>query len=179
MPLPPIHGPGRAEIILRANDQQHLLSVFPNQSLAEILRDQLGLTGGKIACGMGNCGACTVWLDKMPVYACITLALDCAGRSVTTIEGLSHNGELHPLQEAFIAEDATQCGYCTAGQIMALAALMEKNPRAEVDAIKSAVAGNLCRCGTYPKIVKAGLRVVKEIEDIRQQSTEGRESSDV
>ncbi|MBI3913791.1 MAG: (2Fe-2S)-binding protein [Chloroflexi bacterium] len=162
MPTIPIHGPGRAEIFLRVNEQPYTLSIFPNQTLAEILREQLGLTGTKTACGMGNCGACTVWVDKTPVYSCITLAMDCANRSVTTIEGLVHNGKLHPLQEAFIAEDATQCGYCTAGQIMSLAALLEKNPRADADAIKAAVAGNLCRCGTYPKIVRAGLRISKQ-----------------
>lgn len=154
-----IQGPGPIEIILRINDQAYPLTVTPAQSLAEILRDDLGLTGTKIACGMGNCGACTVWLDGIPVYSCLTLALDCAHRAVTTIEGLSRAGKLHPLQDAFIAEDAVQCGYCTAGQIMSLAALFAREKNIDAEKIKRAVSGNLCRCGTYPKIVRAGLRV--------------------
>ncbi len=165
MPTPPLHGPGRTEIFLTINEQQYALSVSPQQTLAEILRDRLGLTGTKVACEFGNCGACTVWLDGTPVYACLTLAIDCASRVVTTIEGLMRDGELHPLQKAFIAEDAVQCGYCTPGQIMSLAALLERNPNTDEEALKRAVAGNLCRCGTYPKIVRAGMRAAKEAHD--------------
>ncbi len=156
----PIFGPGRVPISLRVNGQIYNLAVTPNQSLAEILRVELALTGTKIVCAMGDCGACTVWVDNVPVYSCLQLAIDChaSRRAVTTIEGLAHNGKLHPVQEAFIADDAFQCGYCTSGQVMTLAALLEKNPNADADTIKRATSGNLCRCGAYPKIVKAGLR---------------------
>lgn len=158
MPTTPILGPGRVTITLRVNGQPYDVTVSPPQSLAEILRNDLGLTGTKVVCAMGDCGACTVWLAGMPVYSCLQLAVDCQDREITTIEGLSHDGKLHPVQKAFIADDAFQCGYCTSGQIMALAALLEKNPHADAEAIKHAVSGNLCRCGAYPKIVKAGLR---------------------
>ncbi len=143
------------------NGVNKMLVADPEASLADVVRSQLGLTGTKIVCGMGNCGACTVWLDGMSVYACLTLALDCAGRAVTTIEGLARDGQLHPLQQAFIAEDAFQCGYCTSGQIMTLAALLEKDPRADAETLRRAVAGNLCRCGAYPKIVRAGMRAAR------------------
>ncbi len=158
-----ILGPGRVPITLRVNGQTYNLTVSPPQSLAEILRGELGLTGTKIVCAMGDCGACTVWLDGTPVYSCLQLAIDSQGREITTIEGLSRDGKLHPVQEAFIADDAFQCGYCTSGQVMALAALLEKNPKADADAIKRAVSGNLCRCGAYPKIVKAGLRASEQM----------------
>lgn len=167
MPTTPIHGPGRVPISLRVNEQVYNVSVTPNQSLAEVLRVDLGLTGTKIICAMGDCGACTVWLDGTPVYSCLQLAIDCQGsrHAITTIEGLSREGKLHPVQAAFIADDAFQCGYCTSGQVMTLAAYLEKNAAAkpDADAIKRAVSGNLCRCGAYPKIVKAGLRAAKTL----------------
>ncbi len=166
MPDISIFGPGRAPIALRVNGQIYRLDLFPSQTLAEVLRGELGLTGTKIVCAMGNCGACTVWLDGIPVYSCLALAIDCQDRAITTIEGLPHDGKLHPLQEAFIAEDAFQCGYCTSGQVMTLAALLEKNPNADAETIKRAVAGNLCRCGAYPKIVRAGLRAAKTLKGL-------------
>ena len=156
-----IYGPGRVELTLQINNQTYAFDIFPSQNLAMVLRDELGLTGTKVACGMGNCGACTVWLDGTPVYSCLTLAIDCVGRHITTIEGLPRDGELHPVQKAFIAEDAFQCAYCTAGQVMALAAYLEKNPNANADGIKHAVYGNLCRCGAYQKIVRAGLKAAE------------------
>lgn len=161
MPNASILGPGRVPVTLRVNGQNYSLSVSPPQTLAEVLRGELGLTGTKIVCAMGNCGACTVWLDGIPVYSCLALAIDCQDRAVTTIEGLPRDGKLHPVQEAFIAEDALQCGYCTSGQVMTLAALLEKNPNADAETIKRAVSGNLCRCGAYPKIVRAGLSAAK------------------
>lgn len=163
MPTTPIHGPGHVPITLRVNGQVYGVTVTPNQSLAEVLRVDLGLTGTKIVCAMGDCGACTVWLDGTPVYACLQLAIDCQGRSVTSIEGLTHDGKLHPVQAAFIADDAFQCGYCTSGQVMTLAAFLEKNNDPDGDAIKRAVSGNLCRCGAYPKIVEAGSRAAREM----------------
>lgn len=167
MPNTSILGPGRVPITLRVNGQSYSLFVSPPQTLAEVLRDELGLTGTKIVCAMGNCGACTVWLDSIPVYSCLALAIDCQDRAITTIEGLPREGNLHPVQEAFIAEDAFQCGYCTAGQVMTLAALLEKNPDADVETIKRAVSGNLCRCGAYPKIIRAGIRAAKQMSASR------------
>lgn len=161
MPDSPIYGPGPVAIRLEINNQIYALDVLPSHNLAMILRDELGMTGTKVACGMGDCGACTVWLDGVPVYSCLTLAIDCVGRKITTIEGLARDGVLHPVQQAFIAEDAFQCAYCTSGQIMSLAAYLEKNPDADAETIKHAVYGNLCRCGAYQKIVRAGLRAAE------------------
>ena len=163
MPNTPIFGPGHTPITLRVNGQTYDLAITPNQALAEILRGDLGLTGTKVVCAMGDCGACTVQIDGVPVYSCLQLAIDCQNRDITTIEGLSRDGELHPVQAAFIAEDAFQCGYCTSGQIMTLAGFLAKNISPDAEAIKRAVSGNLCRCGAYPKIVNAGLRAAKEM----------------
>ena len=121
------------------------------QTLAETLRDDLGLTGTKIACGEGHCGACTVQLDGVPVLSCITLAHTVGDRSVTTIEGLAD----HPLVDAFVRADALQCGFCTPGQIVSAAALVEAVPEPTADEVRHAMSGNLCRCGAYPKIEEA------------------------
>jgi aerobic-type carbon monoxide dehydrogenase small subunit (CoxS/CutS family) len=120
-------------------------------TLLDLLRDSLGLTGTKRVCDGGACGACTVHLDGRPVYSCLTLAHGCDGREVRTIEGLTP----HPLQEAFASEDAAQCGFCTPGQLMAAASLLASNPDPSDSEIVAAMSGNLCRCGTYPKIVRA------------------------
>jgi len=121
------------------------------RTLAEALRDDIGLTGTKIACGEGHCGACTVLVDGVPTLSCITLAHAVEGRAVTTIEGLRD----HPLVAAFVRCDAVQCGFCTPGQIVSASALVEANPEPSVEEIRHAMAGNLCRCGTYPKIEEA------------------------
>jgi aerobic-type carbon monoxide dehydrogenase small subunit (CoxS/CutS family) len=142
-------------IRLRVNGEHRELEVEPRRTLVEALRLDLGLTGTKEACGMGNCGACTVHLDGEAAYGCLVLALDCAGRSVTTIEGLAADGRLHKLQEAFIEADAFQCGFCTPGQIMALAALFQREPKPSDAQIMRALSGNLCRCGAYQHIVQA------------------------
>jgi isoquinoline 1-oxidoreductase alpha subunit len=136
---------------LNVNDQDFELDAPVGRTLAEVLRSDLGLTGTKIACGEGHCGACTVQLDGIPVLACITLVHTVGDREVTTIEGLAE----HPLVEAFVDADATQCGFCTPGQIVSASALLEANPRPSDAEIKHAMAGNLCRCGTYPKIERA------------------------
>ena len=120
-------------------------------TLADTLRDRLGLTGTKVACGEGHCGACTVQLDGVPVLSCITLVHTVGDREVTTIEGLRG----HPLVEAFVEADATQCGFCTPGQIVSAAALLQSTPEPSHDEIAHAMSGNLCRCGTYPKIEQA------------------------
>jgi aerobic-type carbon monoxide dehydrogenase small subunit (CoxS/CutS family) len=121
------------------------------RSLAQVLREDLGLTGTKVACGEGHCGACTVLLDGVPTLSCITLVHTVDGREVTTIEGLRD----HPLVHAFVRTDAVQCGFCTPGQIVSASALVEANPSPSKDEIRHAMSGNLCRCGTYPKIEEA------------------------
>ena len=136
---------------LTINGQRHSVDVPVGRSLAETLRDDIGLTGTKIACGEGHCGACTVLLDGVPVYSCITLAHMVGDRTVTTIEGLRE----HPLVDAFVRTDALQCGFCTPGQIVSASALVESNPQPSSEEIRHAMAGNLCRCGAYPKIEEA------------------------
>lgn len=127
----------------------------PERPLLYILREDFDLTGAKYGCGEGQCGACTVLLDGAPVRSCRTPARLAQGKAITTIEGLEQKGKLHPLQEAFIKVDAMQCGYCTPGMIMSGAGLLRKNPNPTEDEIKRAMQGNVCRCGTYPRIVQA------------------------
>jgi aerobic-type carbon monoxide dehydrogenase small subunit (CoxS/CutS family) len=136
---------------LKINGGAYEVDVPVGTTLADALRDQLGLTGTKVACGEGHCGACTVQLDGVPVLSCITLVHTVGEREVTTIEGLRD----HPLVEAFVEADATQCGFCTPGQIVSAAALLESSARPSHDEITHAMSGNLCRCGTYPKIERA------------------------
>ena len=145
---------------LSINGARYEVEAPVGQTLAETLRGPLGLTGTKVACGEGHCGACTVQLDGRAVYSCLVLAVDCAGREVTTIEGVG-NGKLHPLQQAFIDADAFQCGYCTPGQIMSLKALFERTPQPSDEEIERALSGNLCRCGAYQHILKAA-RLVRD-----------------
>ncbi len=133
------------------NGQRYEVEASVGRSLADVLRDDLGLIGTKVACGEGHCGACTVQLDRVPVLSCITLVHTVGLRKITTIEGLRD----HPLVDAFVAADALQCGFCTPGQIVSAAALVESNPHPSSDEIRHAMAGNLCRCGTYPKIEEA------------------------
>ena len=142
-------------MLLRVNGSDHEVELPPHRRLADALRDDLGLTGTKIACGEGHCGACTVLLDGVPALSCITLAHTVGEREVTTIEGLRE----HPLVEAFVQADALQCGFCTPGQIVSASALLEARPHPTRDEIRHAMAGNLCRCGTYPKIERAILSV--------------------
>jgi aerobic-type carbon monoxide dehydrogenase small subunit (CoxS/CutS family) len=127
----------------------------PERPLLYVLRDELDLTGTKYGCGEGQCGACTVLLDGTPVRSCRTPLRSAHGKKVTTIEGLEQNGKLHPVQEAFIEVDVAQCGYCNSGMIMSAAALLKRNPSPGVSDIQNALQGNICRCGTYPRIVEA------------------------
>jgi aerobic-type carbon monoxide dehydrogenase small subunit (CoxS/CutS family) len=150
-------GPGPVPITLRINGRPHQVSVEPRTTLAEVLRDQLHLTGTKVVCDRGACSACTVMLDGTPVNSCMTFALDVGKREVTTIEGLGTPDKMHPVQAAFVEHDALQCGYCTPGMVMSTAALLQHNPNATVDDIRYATRGNLCRCGTYPKVFEAAL----------------------
>ena len=126
-------------------------------TLAEFLRGELDLTGTKVGCNRGECGSCTVILDGMAVYSCTVLAVEAAGKTVLTIEGLGSEKELHPLQQAFIEHDALQCGYCTPGMILSIEALLQKNPSPTSDEVRCAIDGNLCRCGSYPNIIQATL----------------------
>jgi xanthine dehydrogenase YagT iron-sulfur-binding subunit len=144
------------QVNLTVNRQAHSVEAEPRRTLLELLRDDLGLTGAKKACDMGNCGACTVLVEGRAAYACLLLAVDCAGQAVTTIEGLAGEGALDPLQQAFIAADAFQCGFCTPGQIMSLKALFARDAAPSDEAIERAVSGNLCRCGAYRNILRAG-----------------------
>lgn len=134
-------------------------------TLLDLLRDTLALTGTKRACDRGECGVCTVHLDGRPVYACLTLAHGCEGQEVRTIESLGAPGSPHALQQAFVAEDAAQCGFCTPGQLMAAAALLSTNPDPTDAEVVAAMSGNLCRCGTYPKIVRAVRRAAAALRE--------------
>jgi aerobic-type carbon monoxide dehydrogenase small subunit (CoxS/CutS family) len=140
-----------ASVALRINGQRYEIEAEVGRVLAEVLREDLGLTGTKIACFEGHCGACTVQVDGVPTLSCITLAHAVDGREITTIEGLRE----HPLVDAFVRADAVQCGFCTPGQIVSAVALVTSSPAPSTDEIRHRMAGNLCRCGTYPKIEEA------------------------
>lgn len=148
-------GPDEVKVTLTLNGKKTTVQVEPRVTLLDALRNRLALTGTKKVCDRGACGACTVWLDDEVVNSCLTLAVDCEGRAVRTIEGLATGTKLHPVQEAFVAEDAQQCGYCTPGMVMSCAALLEQNDSPSDTEIRDAVAGNLCRCGTYPHVFNA------------------------
>jgi xanthine dehydrogenase YagT iron-sulfur-binding subunit len=142
-------------VSLRVNGVAQRLQVDTRVTLLDALRDRLGLTGTKKGCDQGACGACTVLVDGRRVLSCLTLAAQCEGREVTTIEGFSRDGARHPLQEAFIRHDAFQCGYCTPGQILSAVALLEESRAGSDEEIREFMSGNLCRCGAYPNIVAA------------------------
>ncbi len=150
-------GPEPFRVTLQINGKEHALEIEPRTTLADALRIQLNMTGTKISCDRGVCSSCTVWLDKMPVNSCMTLAVDAVGHHITTIEGISSEEQLHPMQAAFVRHDAMQCGFCTPGMVMSCAALIERNPHPTEADVRYAVSGNLCRCGTYPKIFAATL----------------------
>lgn len=150
-------------VTLHINGKERTLHIEPRTTLADALRIQLGMTGTKISCDRGVCSSCTVWLDKMPVNSCMTLALDAVGHHITTIEGISSEEEMHPLQAAFVRHDAMQCGFCTPGMVMSCASLLERNPHPTEADVRYAVSGNLCRCGTYPKVFAATLDAASQI----------------
>ncbi|MGZ5488926.1 MAG: (2Fe-2S)-binding protein [Candidatus Aminicenantales bacterium] len=145
----------RKTITLTVNGRKVDLEVGANETLLEVLRDRLDLTGSKKVCDRGECGGCTVHLDGEPVYACMYLAIRADGRTVKTVEGLAEGDKLHAVQEAFIEKDGYQCGYCTPGFLMTTSAFLEKNPSPSLDEIKQALSGNLCRCANYAKIYSA------------------------
>jgi xanthine dehydrogenase YagT iron-sulfur-binding subunit len=148
-------------VTLRVNGVDHDLRLDPRVTLLDALRDALGLTGTKKGCDQGACGACTVLVDGKRVVSCLMLAAQADGRQVTTIEGLSRGGDLHPVQEAFIRHDAFQCGYCTSGQVMSAVSLLAEGRAGSDEEIREFMSGNLCRCGAYPNIV-AAIREVAE-----------------
>jgi len=148
-------------VTLRVNGADRTLALEPRRTLLDALRHDLQLTGTKKVCDMGDCGACTVLVDGEAMYSCLLLAVDCAGREITTIEGLATGDRLDPVQQAFIEADAFQCGFCTSGQIMSLRGLLNDNDKPSEADIQRAVSGNLCRCGAYQHIVQAGRRAAE------------------
>ncbi len=150
---------------LYINGTRHQVGAEAETSLLGVLRDQLDLTGSKYGCGEGQCGACTVLIDGLPRRSCITPVSAAAGKQITTIEGLARNGRLHPLQQAFLDLGALQCGYCTSGMIMTGVAFLTKNPNPADQDIVRFMEGNICRCGTYPRIVAAIRRAAKAMQE--------------
>jgi xanthine dehydrogenase YagT iron-sulfur-binding subunit len=167
-----VQGPDALPVKLHINGREHSVVIEPRDTLAQTLRDNIGLTGTKVVCDRGSCSACTVWIDKTPALACMTLAIDTTGRKITTIEGLSHGDTMHPVQAAFVKHDAMQCGFCTPGMVMSCAALLERNPTPNLSDVKHAVSGNLCRCGTYPKVFAATLDLAQQRASLITLATE-------
>ena len=149
-------------IKLRVNGEPYEVRIEPWQTLVEVIREEIGLTGTKEACSTGECGSCTVLLDGKPTNSCLVLAIEAQYKDITTIEGLSENGRLHPLQEAFVKHGSIQCGFCTPGMILTAKALLDRNPHPTEAEVKEAISGNLCRCTGYVKIVEAILAVSQE-----------------
>jgi xanthine dehydrogenase YagT iron-sulfur-binding subunit len=159
--LPAVRGSEAGTVVLSVNGQERELRMEPRVSLLDALREHLGLTGTKKGCDQGTCGACTVWVDDRRVLACLTLAVTCEGHEVTTIEGLSAEGALHPMQAAFVDRDAFQCGYCTPGQIMSAVAVLTEGHAGDDAEIAEWMSGNICRCAAYPNI-RAAIRDVRD-----------------
>jgi xanthine dehydrogenase YagT iron-sulfur-binding subunit len=153
-----VYGPGTVPITLHVNGKPLKLNVEPRVTLLEALRNHSNLTGAKEVCDRGTCGACTVLLDEKLVYSCSKLAIDSQNAKITTVEGLAKDGKLTPVQQAFIDQDALMCGFCTPGFIMSVTALLKQNPRPTAEQVKHACSGNLCRCGTYPRVLQAALK---------------------
>jgi len=151
----------KKEINLTVNGEPYCLAVEPNRTLLQVLREDLGLTGTKEGCGKGDCGSCTVLVDGKAVNSCLTLAMQVRGKSITTIEGLASANGLHPLQQAFIQYGAIQCGFCTPGMILSAKALLDEKPHPTEEEVKRSLAGNLCRCTGYTKIIEAVMVVAK------------------
>ena len=158
---PAVRGPSAEAVTLTVNGQARELRIEPRVSLLDALRERLGLTGSKKGCDQGTCGACTVWVEGRRVLACLSLAVACEGREITTIEGLAPDGGLHPVQAAFVEHDAFQCGYCTPGQIMSAVKLLEEGHAGDDAEIAEWMSGNICRCAAYPNI-RAAIRGVRD-----------------
>jgi xanthine dehydrogenase YagT iron-sulfur-binding subunit len=154
MPL----GPGAVPITLKVNGRALALELEPRVTLLEALRNHSNLTGAKEVCDRGTCGACTVLFDGHPIYACMKLAIEAQGHAITTVEGLAVGSNLSPVQQAFVETDALMCGYCTPGFVVSVTGLLARNPHPTAEDVRHACAGNICRCGTYPRILQAALK---------------------
>jgi len=150
-------------VTLKVNGKVYKLQLEPRVTLLDALRNHLNLTGTKKVCNRGECGACTVLMDGKPVYSCMMLAVDAEGHDIVTIEGLAKDGKLHPVQEAFVEHDALQCGFCTPGFIMAAVGFLNQNKAPSPEDVRKALAGNICRCGVYPRILAAVLDAAKRM----------------
>jgi aerobic-type carbon monoxide dehydrogenase small subunit (CoxS/CutS family) len=157
----PVLGPGKTPFKLNVNGNTHDLTVEPRTTLLNALRNHLDYTGCKEVCDRGACGACTVWVDGKPVNSCIMLALDAAGKPITTVEGLAKDGKLDPLQQKFVEHEGLQCGFCIPGFLMSIKACLRDKPKATLDEVKRSCAGNVCRCAAYPGMFAAAMAVVK------------------
>jgi aerobic-type carbon monoxide dehydrogenase small subunit (CoxS/CutS family) len=153
-----VSGPGPVPVTLQVNGQQYKLNLEPRVTLLDALRNRLPLTGSKEVCDRATCGACTVLMDDVPVYSCSKLAIEAQGHKITTIEGLAKDGKLTPVQQEFVECDASMCGYCTPGFVMSVTALLKKNPHPTENEVRTACSGNLCRCGTQPRVIAAALK---------------------
>ncbi len=156
-------------ITLTVNDAEHRVRVTPTESLADVLRKKLGLTGTKIMCNMGACGSCTVLVDGIPMLSCLMLAIEYEGRKILTIEGMANQetGQLHPIQEAFVRQSGMQCGMCTPGMILSAKALLDEDPDPTEDEVRDALSGNLCRCGNYKRITECVFAAGQTIRGVR------------
>ncbi|HLG15768.1 MAG TPA: (2Fe-2S)-binding protein [Blastocatellia bacterium] len=156
-----LFGPGKTPITLAINGRKMSASVEPRVTLLDALRNDLDITGAKRVCDRGTCGACTVIMDGKPVYACSVLAIEAQGKAITTVEGLGEPGKLHPVQQAFVDNDAQQCGFCTPGFVVACKAFLDKHPNPTLEQVEKGLGGNLCRCGTYVGVRQAVLQAAK------------------
>lgn len=159
-----ILGPDKVPITLRINGTRKSLNLEPRVTLLEALRNELELTGAKKVCDRATCGACTVIIGGKPAYSCSVLAIEAQGKEITTVEGLAQGGKLHPVQQAFVDNDAQQCGYCTPGFVMACKAFLDKHSNPSVEQIRKGLGGNLCRCGTYVGVTHAVLQAAKQVK---------------
>ncbi len=158
----PVHGPGKVPMLFNVNGKTYKASLEPRVTLLDALRDTLDITGAKRVCDKAECGACTVLLDDRTVYACAMLAIEAQGKKITTVEALMEGGKLHPIQQAFVDNDASQCGFCTPGFVVACKALLDKHPEPTADDLLHELSGNLCRCGTYAGIRGAVAQVARK-----------------
>ena len=168
-----VFGPAAVPIELTVNGQRRSLRLEPRVTLLEALRDHLELTGAKRVCDRASCGACTVVLNGKVVYSCSVLAVEAQGKNIQTVEGLARGGELHPVQSAFVEQDAQQCGFCTSGFVMAVKAFLDKHPNPTPEQMRLGLGGNLCRCGTYDGIKRAVLEAARKLPASRNRNGQG------
>ncbi|HXY02231.1 MAG TPA: (2Fe-2S)-binding protein [Terriglobales bacterium] len=157
-----VYGPGKVPIELTVNGEAHTLQVEPRVTLLDALRDELEITGAKRVCDRAECGACTVIMEGKAVYACSVLAIEAQGKPITTVESLMEGEKLHPIQQAFVDNDASQCGFCTPGFVVALKAFLDKHPNASLAEVRQSLSGNLCRCGTYHGLQLAAAQLTQK-----------------